>query len=39
MIVALLLHVFGHELAWDRDNMKPAVGNAAISDALVAGED
>jgi hypothetical protein len=36
--MALLLHIFGDELASDRDDKKTAVGNAALSDALVAGE-
>jgi hypothetical protein len=37
-VMALLLHVSGDELAWDRGNKKTDVGNAALSDALVAGE-
>ena len=38
-MMALLLHIFGDELAWDRGNKKTAVDNAALSDVLVAGED
>jgi len=37
-VMALLLHISGDELAWDRGNKKTAVGNAALSDALVPGE-